>query len=101
MQILDHAKAGTYRNRYTCVNLTNAETIEFRMFRGTLKLNTLLTTLQLVNRVCNAAVSFSDDEMKNLSWTSFAADCVEPELIQYWKERRLYVNEPVSVAEEV
>ena len=101
MQILDHAKEGTYRNRYTCVNLTNADTIEFRMFRGTLKLNTLLATLQLVNRVCDAAISLSDEEMKNLSWTSFAADCVETELIQYLKERRLYVNEPVSMAEEV
>ena len=65
------------------------------------KLNTLLATLQLVNRVCDAAISLSDEEMKNLSWTSFAADCVETELIQYLKERRLYVNEPVSMAEEV
>ena len=101
MQILDHAKKGSCRNRYTCVNLTNLNTIEFRMFRGTLKLNTLLATLQFVNRVCDAAISLSDEEMKDLSWTEFVSDCHEPELVQYLKERRIYVNEPVLSDEEV
>ncbi len=31
--------------RYTCVNLENYNTIEFRMWRGTLKYNTLIATL--------------------------------------------------------
>lgn len=44
--MLEHVKKG-HGSRYTCVNLTNADTIEFRMFRGTLKLNTLIATLQL------------------------------------------------------
>lgn len=29
---------------YTCVNLTNYHTVELRMFRGTLKLNTLIAS---------------------------------------------------------
>ena len=66
------------------------------MFRGTLKYNTLIATLQLVNRVCDVAFSLSDDEVKNMSWTSFVAEITEPELIQYLKERRIYVNEPVN-----
>ena len=32
-ELLDHAKKG-YAGRYTSVNLTNADTIEFRIFRG-------------------------------------------------------------------
>ena len=99
-EILDHAKGNW--ERYTCVNLTNRHTIEFRMFRGTLKLNTLIATLQLVDRVCDVALFLSDEEIKAMSWTTFVAGCSHlPELVQYLKERRLYVNEPVVAAEEV
>ena len=40
-EILEHAKKGSHAGRYSCVNLENRTTIEFRMFRGTLKLNSL------------------------------------------------------------
>lgn len=83
-------------DRYVCLNLTNADTIEFRIFRGTLKLNTLIATLQLVNLICDAATFYSDQEMRELSWSGFAAGITDAELIQYLKERRLYVNEPVD-----
>lgn len=96
MEILDHAKTGYHGGRYTCVNLQNADTIEFRMFRGTLKYNTFIATLQMVNRICDVALFMSDEELKAMSWTTFVAGCKEPELIQYLKERRLYVNEPVE-----
>lgn len=99
-EILDDAKGN--RERYTCVNLTNTDTIEFRVFRGTLKLNTLIATLQILDRICDVALYFTDEEIKNLSWTSFAVRCSHmPELVQYLKERRLYVNEPVPAEAEV
>lgn len=100
MEILDHAKKGYHAGRYTCVNLENTDTVEFRLFRGTLKLNTLLATLQMVDRICDVALCLSDDEIKELSWTSFVSVCTRPELVRYLKERRLYVNEPVSGGEE-
>lgn len=98
--VLDSAKLHPYE-RYKCVNLTNRNTIEFRMFRGTLKLNTLIATLQMVDRICEVALYFSDQEMQGLTWTDFVSGCKAPELVQYLKERRLYVNEPVPAAEEV
>ena len=49
-ETFDNAKKN-YSGRYTCINLTNYYTIEFRIFRGTLKYNTLIATLQLVNRI--------------------------------------------------
>lgn len=101
MEILEHAKKGVHAGRYTCVNLTNPDTVEFRIFRGTLKTNTIFAALQLVDRVCDAACFLSDEELKSLSWTSFAAGCTQPELVAYLKERRLYVNEPVAAEEEV
>ena len=96
---MSHAK-NSCAGRYTAVNLTNADTVEIRMFRGTLKLNTLKATLQMVNHLCEVAVSLSDSEVQDLSWFDFLDTVHEPELIQYLKERRLYVNEPVSANEE-
>ncbi len=92
---LNHAK-DSCAGRYTAVNLTNADTIELRLFRGTLKLNTLIATLQMVNHLCEVAISLSDTELQDMSWFDFLDRIEEPELIQYLKERRLYVNEPVN-----
>lgn len=98
--MMDHAKKSNL-GRYTCVNLTNESTIEFRMFRGTLKLNTFFATLQMVDRICEVALNLSDREMQELTWSMFAVGCTAPELVQYLKERRLYVSEPVTASEEV
>lgn len=100
-EILDHAKKGYGGGRYTSVNLGNTDTIEFRIFRGTLKYNTLIATLQLLDKVCDVALFMSDEQLKALSWTSFVSGIDQPELIQYLKERRLYINEPVTMEEEV
>lgn len=98
---LGHAKSRSM-SRYTCVNLANYSTVEFRMFRGTLKLNTFLATLQMVNAICDVAVSSSDEEVQRLTWTEFMTDfCRSPELVQYLKERRLYVSEPVHAEAEI
>ena len=98
---LDQAKSRSL-SRYTCVNLTNCATVEFRMFRGTLKLNTFLATLQMVSTICDVALSLSDEELKSLTWTEFVTDfCRSPELVQYLKERRLYVSEPVNAEVEI
>ena len=97
-KLLDKAKSDY--NRYVAVNLCNSQTIEFRLFRGTLKLNTILATLQLVNRICEVAMHSVDSELHALAWSEFVAHITEPELIQYLKERRLYVNEPITEQEE-
>jgi len=99
-ELIEHVKKGSC-NRYTCVNLTNEDTIEFRIFRGTLKYNTLVATLQLVDKICDVALFMSDDELRAMSWSDFVSGIREPELIQYLKERRLYLNEPVTAEEEV
>ena len=42
----------------------------------------------------------SDTAVQELSWFDFLDEINEPELIQYLKERRLYVNEPVNASEK-
>ena len=96
--IMDKAKKNY--GRYVAVNLCNYHTIEFRLFRGTLKHNTLIATLELVNKICELAVLMDDDEIAKLSWSEFVAGITEPELIQYLKERSLYINEKVTTEEE-
>ena len=96
--IMDKAKKNY--GSYVAVNLCNYHTIEFRLFRGTLKYNTLIATLELVNRICDIALSYTDDEVSKLSWSEFVSNITEPELIQYLKERRLYINEGITTEED-
>ena len=42
--------------RYTAVNLTNEETVEIPIFRGTLKYNTFYRHVSSVNAICDVAV---------------------------------------------
>ena len=97
--IMDKAKKGNL-GRYAAVNLCNYSTIEFRLFRGTLKLNTFIATLQLVNEICNVAVYMSDEGLQKLSWSEFVSNIKDTELIQYLKERNIYINEMVEETEE-
>ncbi len=83
------------------LNFSNAKTIEFRLFRGTLKLNTLLATLQMVDKICETAMHLDDDDVTEMSWSEFMSYITEPRLIQYLKERRLYINEEISNEEEI
>lgn len=95
----------TYKNakdkhlgRYTAVNLENHKTLEFRLFRGTLRHGTFLATLQLVNQMCNCAIRLSDKELETLSWSDFVSNIPKDnaELIEYLKSKRLYVNEATN-----
>ena len=79
----------------------NWATIEFRLFRGTLKYNTFIAALQLVNTICDVALVHTEDAIANMSWSEFVETINAPELIQYLKERKLYVNEETNTEEEI
>ena len=79
----------------------NYSTIEFRLFRGTLKYNTLIAALELVNSICDLAVNLTDEGITNMSWSEFVDSIKEPELVQYLKERRLYINEEIETQEDI
>lgn len=99
-EILDKAKKGC-QGRYAAINLMNYSTIEFRIFRGTLKLNTFMATLELVNAIIDVALDHSEDGLHKLSWSEFVSSITEPELIAYLKERRLYINEIEDTEEDM
>lgn len=99
-EILEKAKYGS-RGRYIAVNIENYSTVEIRMFRGTLKYNTFIATLQMVNTIIDIAINLTDEEINHQSWSDFVSTIEETELIQYLKERNLYINEPVMSEEKV
>lgn len=92
-----------HMGRYVAVNLENYNTIEFRMFRGTLCHKTFIATLQLADEICYQAINLSDREMEELSWSEFTARILpkKHELIEYLKAKRLYVNDLITESEEM
>lgn len=98
--ILDKAKkAGN--GRYAALNLMNWATIEFRLFRGTLKYTSLMAALELVDYICVIAMNYSEEKISNMSWSEFVSSIEAPELITYLKERRLYVNDETNTEEDL
>lgn len=69
--------------RYYAVNLTNTNTIEFRMFRGTLNLNTYIATLQLCHNLVVMSKTITDPEkLQAVVWTDLLDT---EELKTYWE----------------
>ena len=89
--------------RYVAVNLENENTIEFRLWRGTLCYKTFIATLQLVYELCRFAIMMTDKELEKMPWSQFVLnlDPNKKELIDYIKAKRLYVNEITNESEEM
>ena len=83
------------RGRYVAVNLENDNTIEFRIFRGTLRYATFVSTLQLVYEICRFAIMLTDIELENMSWAEFVSkiDPDKKELLQYLEDKKLVESE--------
>lgn len=78
--------------RYTAVNLANQFTIELRIFRGTLRYETFVATLQFVDKLCHDAIELSDEQFQTMTWNDFTASVKDmPELMEYLKIRGLEV----------
>lgn len=75
--------------RYQAVNLQNRNTIEFRIYNGTLKVGTLYATLQFTSNVCKYAMTHSIDECLASQWKDVAEYETTPELMEYLEARKL------------
>ena len=69
-------------DRYHAINLTNTHTIEFRMFRGTLKSETFFATLQLVDTIVRYVKDHTNNDIQSLQFTDLL---VTDELKTYWE----------------
>lgn len=75
-------KSGSHEWHYYSVNLSNNDTIEFRMFRGSLNVNTVLATLQLVNNMVIASKEKTPEEISNMKFEDLLTTRIQK---AYWK----------------
>lgn len=90
-EIVDKVKNTKYAGRYQGINLQNDNTVEFRMFRGTLKLNTFIAVLQFVDCICRYAKSMKLSDLYTTNWSDLFSgkEEVYPELFVYLQEKDL------------
>ena len=76
--------------RYIAVNLEPLFTVELRIFRGTLRYNTFVATLQFVDKLCHDAIEMTDEQFQTMTWNDFAGSVKDmPELTEYLATRGL------------
>lgn len=63
-------KAKDEEARYRAVNLTSEYTVEIRLFRGTLRYETFLATLQLCNVLAKVSKYSTVEEVRLMTWES-------------------------------
>lgn len=64
-------KASEENDRYTCLNLRNSETIEFRMWRGTLVPETFFATIELVDAITCYCRDLPIEKLQHATWKDF------------------------------
>jgi hypothetical protein len=88
-ELTDMALRTEYNGRYQACNLRNDATVEFRIFRGTLKRNTLIASIQLVSNLTKYAMTHTPTECKNATWADVVGVEQFKELNKYNTERGL------------
>ena len=83
------ATARTHDDRYHAINLTNRATIEFRLFRGTLRPETFAATLQLVDTMVHWCMQHTVRELQTVTFGDIVASCRYPELRAYCERRHI------------
>lgn len=81
--------SGRHEYHYYAVNIANENTIEFRMFRGTLNLNTIMATLQLVNNMVITAKNKTVDEIKAMRFEDLLTTAGQR---KYWARHKIVAD---------
>ena len=82
-------------DRYAAVNVLNRATVEIRIFRGTLKRDTLIAAIQLVSNVFEYAMAHDWADIPASTWADVAAYKPHKELVNYTIARGLLAAEDV------
>lgn len=79
---------GKYNNagKKVALNLQHKESIEFRCFKGTLKYETFILTLEFVKDIIDYAKSINIEEIELIQWSDLM-NTFSDELKAYYKER--------------
>jgi hypothetical protein len=80
--------------RYLAVNIENDNTIEIRIFKGTLKVSTIMASIQLVDFLARYVHSASILDVQSLTWNRLVAEISSvkyPQLVEYLISKELAV----------
>lgn len=80
----------TATDRYKAVNLCNSDTVEFRFFRGTLKRDTIIASIQWVDTIVQYCRNMPLKDLFNTTWDDVFGNTEHAELRSYLKQRNLY-----------
>jgi hypothetical protein len=83
----------TANHRYKAINLQNTYTVEFRIFRGTLKRDTIIASIQWIDVFIRYCRSTSLKDLFNITWEDIFSNTGHVELTEYLKQRNLYIKE--------
>lgn len=82
-----NAKEHNKHDRYMAINLRNTHTVEIRMFRGTLNVETFFATAQMVQRLVDVSIECKDPDVAHeITWDKIL-DCDYEELKSYCDRR--------------
>lgn len=79
---------GKYKNKdkYVALNLKHTDTIEFRCFKGTLKYETFILTLEFVKDIIDYAKSINIEQIELIKWDDLM-NTFSDELKTYYNDR--------------
>ena len=87
--IIDKLKVCKSKGRYQAINLENENTVEFRIFKGTLNYNTFLASLQFVVEISKYAKQTELLDIPTTNWRDIFMLTNYSELKNYLNERGL------------
>ena len=89
-EVIKNQKA---KPKTTAINFNNSETIEFRVFRGTMNTDVLIANIQLVQLIADLALQeLSIQDILDLTFTKIVSKMFEAdykELLQYCDKKGL------------
>lgn len=82
-------------DRYRAINLCNRNTVEFRLFKGTLKKDTIIASIQWVDRIIQYCRNTQLKDLFSTAWEDIFGSTEHAELTNYLKQRGLYKEREV------
>ena len=83
------AKSTAENDRYKAVNLRNRHTVEFRFFRGTLRRDTIIASIQFINTLINYVSGVELADLWSKTFNDVFGDTQYAELKDYLQKRKI------------
>lgn len=88
-EAMTKAKQSGEHDRYKAVNLKNRYTVEFRFFRGTLRRETILASIQFIDTLIKYVSSVELKDLWDKTWNDVFSGTQYAELKDYLQKRKL------------